>query len=196
MDIDAEAWEEWTRIFAGEVPPKRTRATTAQDIDTLVNLIYAAFNMACIATMKKKGSAPAFSVRWWTDDCAEAAQALQVVATDEELRACNLTLKRVVRRAKREWADRYITTANIWEVAAWRHGRRSSHIPALRNEDGTLTFDHEEMSGILASRFFAEDCGLIPEHFPDDPPPHPPCPFPPSSDSRSWPALPTAAAAM
>src|SRR6202453_105861 len=55
MDIDAEAWEEWNRIFAAEVPPKHTRAITTQDVDTLVDLIYAAFNTACIATMKKKG---------------------------------------------------------------------------------------------------------------------------------------------
>jgi hypothetical protein len=70
--------------------------------------------------------------------------------TDEEQREANKHLKKVVREAKRRWADEYITTANVWEVAAWRHGRRSSHIPALRNHDNDLAFEHEELASLLS----------------------------------------------
>jgi hypothetical protein len=35
-----------------------------------------------------------------------------------------LALKKVTRKAKQEWANEYITAAKMWEVAAWRHGRR------------------------------------------------------------------------
>jgi hypothetical protein len=42
-----------------------------------VDAIYAAFNNACTATMKRKGTAPGFNTRWWTDECKAAAHALQ-----------------------------------------------------------------------------------------------------------------------
>ena len=56
---------------------------------------------------------------------------MQAATTVEECQTCNKVLKKVVEAAKCNWADQYITTANIWEVAAWRHGHHSLHIPAL-----------------------------------------------------------------
>jgi hypothetical protein len=91
--------------------------------------------------------------------------------SDEALRAANKHLKKVVREAKRQWADEYITTANVWEVAAWRHGRRSSHIPALRNHNNALVYEHEELASLLSERFFAEEAEPVPLHFPDNPAP-------------------------
>ena len=102
---------------------------------------------------------------------------MQAATSTDERRACNKALKKAVKAAKRNWADQYITTANIWEVAAWRHGRRSSHIPALVRNDGQLTFDHEEMAGLLSDRFFAEESSDILFKFDDDPEPHDPRPF-------------------
>jgi hypothetical protein len=97
--------------------------------------------------------------------------------TDEDQQAANKHLKKVVREAKRQWADEYITTANVWEVAAWRHGRRSSHIPALRNHNNALIFEHEELASLLSERFFTEEVEPIPLHFPDDPEPRLARPF-------------------
>jgi hypothetical protein len=93
--------------------------------------------------------------------------------SEEEQRAANKHLKTVVRDAKRRWADEYITAANVWEVAAWRHGRRSSHIPALLNHTNSLVFEHEEMASLLSARFFAEEADPIPRRFHDDPEPRP-----------------------
>jgi hypothetical protein len=122
--------------------------------------------------MKTVGSAPGFNSRWWNDDCKAAAQAMREgFWSEEEQRAANRHLKVVVRNAKRRWADEYITTANVWEVAAWRHGRRSSHIPALLNYDNSLVFEHEEMASLLSARFFAEEADPIPRQFHDDPEP-------------------------
>jgi hypothetical protein len=101
------------------------------DIDALVNAIYAAFNNACAATMKRKGTAPGFNARWWTEECKTATHTLQEATNPEDRREHNHELKQVTRCAKMEWANEYITSANVWEVAAWRHGRRSSHIAAL-----------------------------------------------------------------
>jgi hypothetical protein len=122
--------------------------------------------------MKTVGAAPGFNSRWWNKDCKVVAKAMREgFWNDAEQRAANLHLKKVVRAAKREWANEYITTANVWEVAAWRHGRRSSHIPALRNEFGDLVYDHEGMASLLSARFFSEEDTPIPTSFEDDPAP-------------------------
>jgi hypothetical protein len=122
--------------------------------------------------MKSVGAAPGFNSRWWNDECREAAKAMHKgFWNDAEQRTANNHLKKVVRKAKREWANEYITTANVWEVMAWRHGRRSSHIPALRNKHGDLVYDHEGMASLLSARFFAEEGTHIPTSFEDNPAP-------------------------
>jgi hypothetical protein len=171
MDIEPEAWEEWDCILRFELPPL-TQPLSSEDVDVFVDDIYRAFNTACRATMKTVGTAPGFNSRWWNNECRAAAKAMRDgFWTDAEQRAANSHLKAVVRKAKREWADEYITTANMWEVAAWRHGRRSSHIPALHNSNGDLVYDHEGMASLLSARFFAEEGDPIPTTFPDDPTP-------------------------
>jgi hypothetical protein len=188
-DIDAEAWEEWNHIICFELPPLLP-ILSPSDVDSRVSAIYHAFNEACKATMKSVGAAPGFNSRWWNDECKAAAAATKGgFWTDEEAREANRHLKRVVREAKRSWANDYITTANIWEVAAWRHGRRSSLIPALLDHDGKLVYDHEGMASLLSERFFAEEGAPIPTSFPDDPPPRPARPFHPFSEEEITPLI-------
>jgi hypothetical protein len=189
MDIDAEAWEEWNRIIRFELPPILP-ILSPSDVDSRVSAIYHAFNEACKATMKSVGAAPGFNSRWWNDECKAVAAATKGgFWTDEEAREANRHLKRVVREAKRSWANDYITTANIWEVAAWRHGRRSSLIPALLDHDGKLVYDHEGMATLLSERFFAEEGAPIPTSFPDDPPPRPARPFHPFNEEEITPLI-------
>jgi hypothetical protein len=179
MSISAEEWKEWDRVFASSVPPNPAQViSNPETIDTLIDAIYNVFNSACTATMKKKGNAPGFSSKWWNNDCREAAYAL-ANAPEEEHTQLGRELKKVVRTAKRDWANSYISEANIWEVAAWHHGRHSSHIPALINHTGELTYDHEAMASLLSERFFTKDEGNIPRQFLDDPPPHAEQPFSP-----------------
>jgi hypothetical protein len=109
------------------------------------------------------------------------------------IRHLNQDLKQVTCQAKKEWANEYITSANVWEVAAWRHGRRSSHIAALCTQDGTLLFDHEDMVDTLSQRFFMEDKGTIPIHFTDDPPPREVRPFHPFGEDELFALLKAAA---
>jgi hypothetical protein len=147
--------------------------------------IYLAFNEACKATMKTVGAAPGFNLRWWNDECKEVAKAMREgFWTDNEQRVANKHLKSVVREAKKHWADEYITTANVWEVAAWRHGRRSSHIPALRNHNNELAFEHEELASLLSEWFFAEEGNPIPPQFHDDPAPRAARPFVPFDEEE------------
>jgi hypothetical protein len=176
-DIDTEAWAEWEHILRFELPPL-TPLIHPLDIDSRVDAIYAAFNEACKATMKAVGVAPGFNSRWWNDECKAAAKATRGgFWTEEESREANVHLKKVVHEAKRNWANDYITTANIWEVAAWRHGRRSSLIPALLGHNGGLVYDHKGMATLLSERFFSEEGAPIPTSFHDDPPPLPPRTF-------------------
>ena len=46
------------------------------------------------------------------------SKALQEMTSDEDISCRCCDLKHVVWVAKREWADCYISTANIWEVVA------------------------------------------------------------------------------
>jgi hypothetical protein len=168
-NIDADAWEEWECILHFELPPLLPLSNPTH-IDACIEDVYRAFNKACKATMKKVGAAPGFNSRWWNDECKAAAQAMRRgFWMDEEQQVANRHLRDMVRKAKREWANEYITTANIWEVASWRHGRRSSHIPALHNEEGCLVYNHEGMASLLSHRFFAEEGEPIPLSFADDP---------------------------
>jgi hypothetical protein len=170
-DINDEAWGDWECILHFELPVLTPLSNTSA-LDEFVDGIYQAFNEACKATMKTVGTAPGFNSRWWNKDCRVAARAMRGgFWNEEEQHAANINLKRVVKAAKREWANEYITTANIWEVAAWRHGRRSLHIPALQNGDGKLVYNHEGMASLLLARFFTEEGATIPTIFPDDPSP-------------------------
>jgi hypothetical protein len=170
-DISSEAWDEWDRLLCFHLPPLVTPLNPPH-IDQMVDDIYVAFNAACKAVMKMVGMAPGFNSRWWNDECREAARSMRDgFWTDEEQRAANKHLKAVVREAKRSWANEYITTANVWEVASWRHGCRSSHIPALRNHVNELVYEHEEIASLLSQWFFAEEDTPIATHFPDDPDP-------------------------
>jgi hypothetical protein len=170
-DIDVDAWEEWNWILRFELPPPLP-LLSATDIDLRVDTVYHVFNEVCKATMKRVGSALGFNSRWWNDECRAVAENMRGgFWTEEEACTANKHLKKVVQEAKRDWANEYITTANIWEVAAWRHGRRSSHILALLNLEGNLVYDHESMATLLSVRFFAEEGAPIPTHFHDDPPP-------------------------
>ena len=184
-DLDAEEWDTWRQLLHDFSPSADIVLRSTEQVDSCVDDIHYAFHEACSQVMKKKRRQPARRAKWWTKECATASIALQN-ASGADRPALNRTLKAVVRAAKREWANNYISTANIWEVASWRHGRRSSHIPALVNHDGQLTFDHEEIASLLSERFFAEDTGTIPLHFHDDPPPHPERPWAPFGEGELW----------
>ncbi|KAH9019876.1 hypothetical protein EDB85DRAFT_2153449 [Lactarius pseudohatsudake] len=54
-DIDAEGWTEWCHLMALHTPTLHAPPRSTVEIDTVVDLVYAAFNLACNATMKRKG---------------------------------------------------------------------------------------------------------------------------------------------
>jgi hypothetical protein len=187
MGITPEEWETWLELFKDTVPRVCRPLLSAAEVDAIVDLLYHAFNTACEAVMKRKGSAPAHNSRWWTLACEpEAANAVRNAPSQALKDKASKALKTTVRNAKRSWADDYITTANIWEVAAWCHGRRQTRIPVLVDANGDLTFDHDTMSSVFANWFFARDLGDIPLSFPDDPPSRPARPFAPITADEAF----------
>ncbi len=192
-DISELEWDEWYCLMKLHAPILRGVPRSSAEVDTIVDLIYAAFNTACSETMARKGSNKARASKWWTPDCLTAKLAVDAATTDDERRSAGSALKRTVRSAKRDWADRYVTTANVWEVAAWRHGRQQTRIPALCNPEGDLVYDHESMTAILSRRFFAEARQPIPLSLPGDPPPRPERTHFPISESEITPLLTQAA---
>jgi hypothetical protein len=121
-NINTEAWEEWHAILDIELPSSHYHAQTVADINRTVDAIYVAYNNACAATMKWKGTAPGFNTCWWTDKCKTATYVLQDTFEPDDICHLNHELKRVTCCAKRDWANEYITAANVWEVTAWCHG--------------------------------------------------------------------------
>jgi hypothetical protein len=81
MDISPEEWETWLELFKDAVPRVRGPLRSATEVDAIVDLLYQAFNSACTAVMKRKGSALAHNSHWWSPACADAAQAVQHTPT-------------------------------------------------------------------------------------------------------------------
>jgi hypothetical protein len=176
-DISPKEWEEWGHIFA-ETVPIEVKPVSMLHIDQLIDAIYYTFNTACTATMKCKGAAPGFASPWWNDECRDTVNNLCQASSEDDCRLCSIKLKQITRYTKRDWANKFINESNIWEVAAWRHGRRSSHIPALIDHNSTLIYEHQGMSDLLSEHFFTEARDDIPTHLPDDPPAIPTREFP------------------
>ena len=168
------AWELWDKALRFALRPQ-TALASSKDIDDAVDNIYDAIFAACKAALRKKGDSPGRKAAWWTDECYALVRRIQT-APREDQPPLQKDLKRLIKKSKREWADEYISNAEVWEVAAWRHGRWSSAIPALKDNNGTLRYGHQEMADLLSERFFANP-NIIPLRFPDDPPPRPPRPF-------------------
>jgi hypothetical protein len=161
-NINTEAWEEWDCILRFKLPPL-TPPHDPQAINTLVDTSNHTFNEACKAMMKQVRAAPGFNSRWWNDECWSTAKVMKEgFWTEEEQCVANRHLKKVVQEAKCNWVNEYITTADIWEVAAWRHSRCLSHIPVLLNRSGWLVYEHTAMATLLSKRFFCQGGGAHP----------------------------------
>ena len=133
--------------------------STPSLIDSAASDLQSVVDAACSMAMRRRRTPGAHAHSWWTDACSLAAQAVRSAGEDKWDEAVH-ALCRITTAAKRTWADREVTSGNIWDVAKWRHGRKSSAIAALREPDSSLTFE-------------PEDPGDIALHQVDDPPARP-----------------------
>jgi hypothetical protein len=172
-NLDPSEEKKWKESLAAALPPI-TPILDATSLHEASNALQGAFDRACEEHMKHKRMPKSKGNRWWTAECRQASDALRQASADgveEDIKVANANLKRVTKKAKREWADNIIEGGNVWEVARWRKGRKNSQITGIRTSESELTFGPEKMAESFADRFFAKDPGPIPTTFEDDPEP-------------------------
>ena len=184
LDIGPEEKRKWADTIALALPPLWEDLSSPTLIDDAARSLQAAVETACSKHMTHKKAPGARPNQWWSQECTDAVQTVRnAIAEDDENKRqdAQRSLRKVVKATKRSWADKLVTSGAVWEVAKWRHGRKSSTIAALRNDHGELTFDHEDVADLLARRFFTTDPGNVPLQQHDDPPPRSKRVFPPIS---------------
>ena len=82
-DVTEDQWVEWHCIMWDASPIVHSPVHNAEEIDTIIDFIYATFNKACSAVMKQKGTSSARSAPWWTDKIGQLAQTVQRAPDDE-----------------------------------------------------------------------------------------------------------------
>jgi hypothetical protein len=169
--VDLEKGEEWTKAFKA-----RSHAPAFQPVPTEAEVKEeaAAFTADIHKTNKEifhkcRPFHPKASP-WWNTACGFVVQNLRNARTMETRGIAQARLKGTVRAAKQHWANDYIEKAQLWDVAAWRHGRKVSKVPSLRGPEG-IVHTHEEVADILSQCFFAQAPPEVDMNFADDPPP-------------------------
>jgi hypothetical protein len=171
--VDPERREEWTQAFRAQpagLPFSQT--PTEEDVEAAVEALTEAIHQANSQTFRRRRPHHPKASPWWNAACADAVQGLRNAQGTPEKARAQARLKGTIRAAKRLWADDYIEKSQLWEVAVWRHGRRTSKVPSLRGPEG-LAHTHGEISTILSQRFFADAPPQVDLHFEDDPPARP-----------------------
>jgi hypothetical protein len=178
-NLDPSDEKKWKETLALALPPI-TAITDETSLLAASNGLQNAFDRACEEHMSHKHMPKSKGNRWWNQECRQASDTLRTASAsgvEEDIKSANANLKRVTKKAKREWADNIVTGGNIWEVARWRNGRKNSQITGICTSESELTFEPEKMAETLAERFFAKDPGPIPTSFNNDPEPR---------ETREW----------
>jgi hypothetical protein len=171
---DPEQKEQWVKAFtARTLPLLLPSSPTAEEVEKAAAGLIADIQYANEQTFRRRKPHHRKAAPWWNSACATAAENLRNAEGTETRRVAQQRLKGAVRAAKRHWADELIGKADLWDVAAWRHGRRVSKVPSLRGPEG-LVHSHDEVADLLSQRFFAKTPPQVATHFHDDPPQHPP----------------------
>ena len=130
--VDLEKGEEWVNVFK-----RRSHTSSFQLTPTEANVEEeaVAFTADIHSTNeeifhKRRPHHPK-ALPWWNATCAMAAQNLCNAQTPETKSAAHTKLKGTVRVVKRRWADKYIEKSKLWEVTAWRHGRKTFKVLPL-----------------------------------------------------------------
>ena len=170
---ETEKCEEWIRVFKARSTPFPFQLTpTAAETEEAARGFMADIHQVNEEVFRRRRPHHPKASPWWNAACSIAAQNLRNAQNTETRGTAQARLKGTVRAAKRKWANEYIEGAQLWEVAAWRHGRKTSKVPSLQGPEG-LVHTHEEVADILSQRFFAQNPPIVEVEFADDPAPRP-----------------------
>jgi hypothetical protein len=179
--IDPERKKEWIQTFKSlPTPPPLAQTPTTDEVEKAATAISDAIQHASKRVFRKRRPLHRKAAPWWNAACALATQQLREARGTDTRKTAQARLKGAVRAAKRAWADDYIESAELWDVASWRLGRRISKVPSLKGPEG-LVHAHEDIAEILSHRFFVDTPPQVEEQFQGDPDPRPTRPLPPIS---------------
>ena len=171
--VDLEKGEEWTNAFKLKSHAFPFQATpTEAEVKQEAMALTADIHSTNEEIFRKRRPYHPKASPWWNAACALAAQNLRNARTTETRSTAQERLKGTVRTTKRRWADEYIEKAQLWDVAAWRHGQKLTKVPSLRGPEG-IVHTHDEKADILSQQFFAQSPPEVDLVFVDDPPPCP-----------------------
>jgi hypothetical protein len=171
--VEPSKKEDWIRAFRARSSTTQFRLTPSpQEVEEAAAALTADICATNEEILKKRRPHHPRASPWWNEACDVAVRNLRDARGTDRRKTAHARLGGAVRTAKRSWADEYIEKAQLWEVAAWRHGRRLSKVPSLQGPDG-LVHAHEGVADILSQRFFPQTPPSVEAHFPDDPPPRP-----------------------
>jgi len=171
---DPERKDQWIQAFkARSLPLLLPSSPTIEGIERAAAGLIADIQHTNEQLFRRRKPFHPKAAPWWNPACAVAAQTLRNARNTQEKGIAQRRLKGTVRVAKREWANGVIEKTNLWDVAAWRHGRRVSKVPSLRGPEG-LVHSHDDIADILKQRFFAATPPQVATQFHDDPPRQPP----------------------
>jgi hypothetical protein len=166
-----QKWQDNFKLLSQQRGPSLLSQTpTREEVDLAAQNLDEDINKALEAACRKRRPFHPKAAPWWTEVCSQAVTQLRIATDRQTRKTASARLKGAVRAAKRTWADGVISQSGLWEVATWRHGRKTSKIPPLRSEDG-LTKNHAEMAEIFARRFFVHTPPDVPLRLADDPRP-------------------------
>ena len=172
-DLDEDEEKAWRSTVAALLPPL-CDIINIPDLEDFAADTQAAIHGACEHHMEHKQPLKSNRKAWWTKECTAVVHALEEAVTCQPSQAKNTALWKALtsatRKAKREWADKVVTSGNVWEVAKWCHGRRLTKIATLWDPTtDDLTFEPETMSWLLVERFFIQDTRHVQTTQWDDP---------------------------
>jgi len=167
--LDPEQKPIWIQEFKG-INANQSFSTnpSAEEVERAATDLTSDIQSASEASFHKRHLPHHRASLWWNAACALAAQQMWEAQGWEAKSTAHACLRGMVRAAKRNWADEHIQEAQLWDVAKWRHGRQLTKVPPLRKPEG-MAHSHEELTEILAQRFFTQTPPEVPEDFDDDP---------------------------
>jgi hypothetical protein len=170
--VDTGKKDKWIRTFRSRpLPPLIPFSPTAEEIEQAAVALFEDIQTTNEQTFRRRKPYHPKASLWWNEACKNTVCNLQNSGnTNISRSATQAKLRRAVCTAKRKWADKYIESADLWEVANWRHRCKVTKVPSLQGPNG-LVHVHEEVADILSQRFFAWTPPPVEPHFYNDPPP-------------------------
>jgi hypothetical protein len=169
-DGSKQKWQETYKQKAQRNQFHFSSPPTREEVERTAQCLKTDIDDATSTTCRKRRPFHPKAAPWWTETCTQAVTQLRTAPDKQTRRTASLRLKGAVRAAKRAWANGVIAQSSLWEVATWRHSRKTTKVPPLRSGEG-LTHEHKEMTKIFSKRFLVEIPPDVPLRLTDDPQP-------------------------